>query len=1446
MREQLARGSFIGFSSLEDPFADPNGMNENIRRWDDHIGLYTMSAPVPPGTPFPIDIIDGQGQIYTNGTYATFNGGTWKTYEARRGVRATLASGTDEWINTGAAWIQYSEHLAGQVTAEAVEIVTPILEAAQTSAYTALGAANGYQSVPTALSAGVTGYANLVAGSGGTDGTFAIAFSGGGGTGAAGKFVVNAGKVVAIQLQARGSGYTSAPAMSFAASSGLTGASATAVIGDLVPDGGMFSTPSSADNDAAILYQRVGSAAVEKSRLPSSERVTAFQDAASLRNEQPNLFTAAQVAFDDLSNWTRTVPPTVEIKHGRRALRVANGSAVARFLASAFDDTGRISASLQVKDLADPTVLSRLRISQRGQAGVSLGYSESYCGTAPFTERRYFEVQDVERLAGCHDVEFIVQTAITAGGGTVWITEPMIGSGSNAKFRSPPAQSEMIYAKLPNRYPDAGFKTGDLPTLRAGTAVLDAISDTFLTGLGAVRGFRPTGTASANVQVRLAIPTDVVGKFVVMSAYGYSADGQWPTGTVNSLYLAANGATEVTTGLSHRTVAISANVRLFLSWGKIPSNAAYLVIGKQGLQESGVTNRLVTGLGYFVSDSFIQPRDVAYDVLYPAKDIPVPAVDPTTANDAKRAIGLTYDQPNRFSPDELAFDDLSQWQSSVAITRSIKNGRRVLTVHGGAAYRDFPRSYFEEMGRASGSLIVEELIGATANSRFLIEQIDAAGAPITAARGTKLFGTTDFSLPKDPFEIAGLGLHPDAVKLRFWVQSGITNSASEVSFREMLMAEGSNPKYRNPPAAASGGAGALAGTITLKNSDKVCQLGDSYTQAVYPLKDKHPAAKVAELADWRIESFGFSGYDCIELNDVLLSNVNRYGTTFADINPSQTIIISETNDNFTRGVSWRMWQADMQRLVQSVMAFGSRAAIASEHPKSWGSVELAQFKAVADRMGIDFVDVASDAQKFEFATTQFLWDGSSHPGTRTNSVLWAPILEYVNTLPRPRTSLRLFRPRPAFSAAVPADLVYDTNDERATIWKELTTGHMGLKLASSSKYDAIAAGPNPQVEADRQYYDSEYIALQKNIAVAFNRFALVEVILPALARDTGRVKLNVTGGVAAIYALNRRAAPGFSTLRGRGFVGASAAATIGDTYSDGTTAFTVAGNYGSMIVMTSTATSPNVAGTLTRVSGTGPASITYTGTSNAFDPAYYDRYAAPKGAWEAVAGGQITGSSIAKYMQEDRVVFLLEAAGDFNLTDVSVEYEASAGKPAQVRTARSRATGSELLAQTNVGEPAELAAWTVTGSLNGVAPAAGSGDPPAGTTKCVRINDSAYIAQAIALPTPRPQPIEIEVTVWCRRWEPLFDPDADISTSPITADTYDNATLELYLGRATDDLAHSARVVCPVGLGYIEVKRRFHIGSEYVRPADGNTRRLTVKGADSRLIEIYRVSARAI
>ncbi len=140
--KQYARGLWGQFTASERPFDVPNGMEDNLRLIDDHLGLYTLAAPLPPETVFAGDA-DGDGQIYEDGTYAVRNAGVVRQYPPRKGLRAVLLSGTDSWLNTGSGWEAFSVLDVTPAIEAAQAAVVPLVSAAQAANVQAQAAKDG-------------------------------------------------------------------------------------------------------------------------------------------------------------------------------------------------------------------------------------------------------------------------------------------------------------------------------------------------------------------------------------------------------------------------------------------------------------------------------------------------------------------------------------------------------------------------------------------------------------------------------------------------------------------------------------------------------------------------------------------------------------------------------------------------------------------------------------------------------------------------------------------------------------------------------------------------------------------------------------------------------------------------------------------------------------------------------------------------------------------------------------------------------------------------------------------------------------------------------------------------------------------------------------------------------------------------------------------------------
>lgn len=181
-----------------------------------------------------------------------------------------LKHATEASAGQAAASASTSAANAGQTAAD-VASTAANLAGAQAARDASLYGKGIFPTIVAAIGFGVAGFSALVGGAGGTNGTFDLAFTGGAGSGAAGRFVVAGGALTMILITAPGS-YTVAPSFSFAASAGLAGASAAAVLGRNVEVGEYFWTEIS-DGILGMYTVAVGPVAVETGVRTSAAEV---------------------------------------------------------------------------------------------------------------------------------------------------------------------------------------------------------------------------------------------------------------------------------------------------------------------------------------------------------------------------------------------------------------------------------------------------------------------------------------------------------------------------------------------------------------------------------------------------------------------------------------------------------------------------------------------------------------------------------------------------------------------------------------------------------------------------------------------------------------------------------------------------------------------------------------------------------------------------------------------------------------------------------------------------------------------------------------------------------------------------------------------------------------------------------------------------------------------
>jgi hypothetical protein len=225
-------------------------------------------------------------------TYATTVAGLAATPSGRFFMTPAAPSGLSVWENVAGvatlrgALLDEQDLLDAATAATAADRLQTGLDAAaaalsSSAAVAAETAASGardaavlsrgvFASTAAGLSQGVAAVTVTAGGASGANGVFALAFSGGAGTGAAGTFTVAGGAVVSVTITHPGSDYTSAPTVSFAASAGLTGATATVAIAPRSPVGTYFSVPAAGDESLILYRVDAGPVATEVTRYPAT------------------------------------------------------------------------------------------------------------------------------------------------------------------------------------------------------------------------------------------------------------------------------------------------------------------------------------------------------------------------------------------------------------------------------------------------------------------------------------------------------------------------------------------------------------------------------------------------------------------------------------------------------------------------------------------------------------------------------------------------------------------------------------------------------------------------------------------------------------------------------------------------------------------------------------------------------------------------------------------------------------------------------------------------------------------------------------------------------------------------------------------------------------------------------------------------------------------------
>ena len=597
--------------------------------------------------------------------------------------------------------------------------------------------------------------------------------------------------------------------------------------------------------------------------------------------------------------------------------------------------------------------------------------------------------------------------------------------------------------------------------------------------------------------------------------------------------------------------------------------------------------------------------------------------------------------------------------------------------------------------------------------------------------------------------------------------------------------------------------------INLSNVDRIAAIGDSYTESHYTLKGKAYLCKLSLFSDYNWENHAQSG-------DVYRGNLNRirnnqaiYGSVWTDYKPTYALMISYTND--LKYMDVEQYKNDLRATIETVKGLGAIPILSTEYHTNFGSgIENALF-GVANEYGLDVINILPKSTVLRGTDYAPFW-GGSHPGTRTNHILSDPLDNYFKRMPRPFQSIKIFRVRETTVVDSLDDLIVNTNLERAEKFKEIMIGHSAL--VNPEEYDACTSSSNSKV-------NSEYTTImKKNTGVSFDKYALIDIVLPATARDINNIQLNlVTSATTNVYIKNVLAEPyAAPTFYQRFDYEGEYDIQVGDTYTSsrfGTQVFTVkevteSGGIKS-ILTTPTMRASGENGTLTKVTGNGADTINYYYTAVGF-ASDYPVGKQNVGHWQEVSGSNgtfiIEQSDLNECMDYDKLSVLVEGSESFDITDIQVIMD---GKITKARPTLERhhidlgtlpSNAQQLLAEEFVGTSDQLSKWTVVGNMTPYTPA--DGVLPLNCSGCVDVTADNSISQTFNYTTFASDSKRALVRVWARYFPPIFDKDTMTypDDSIITEDSFDYAKLNLVTKIGNKEF----EMTDIVGLGWKEVE----------------------------------------
>lgn len=540
---------------------------------------------------------------------------------------------------------------------------------------------------------------------------------------------------------------------------------------------------------------------------------------------------------------------------------------------------------------------------------------------------------------------------------------------------------------------------------------------------------------------------------------------------------------------------------------------------------------------------------------------------------------------------------------------------------------------------------------------------------------------------------------------RIQVEKGSVSTAYEPYSKRQVVGYQHLPKDLQDMAEKYEGAdgAGLSTTITVANSDKIGFFSNSFLNG-YCMLGKHAINNMSMYSDYIMYNYGHSGEDMLGMLGRINSNEAWLGDVpVRDWGIRYGVIAMQDNDGALYAASSDTYYENAKKLCMAIRSMGGTPILGTEHDWSPYYYNLAR---LAQEQNLMMMDWGHEADKLNRVFPPFWFN--RHPSTRTAWIWSDGMKPYLDTLPRPRRSIKLFRVRPGLTVADLGTLIYDDVYSRAERYEEISCGVSALTEDSEKYFDRLDTGNG--VFAN---YRDEYQKLQaKTAPVAFGTHCLVEVVMPYDAGGvrSAAIKVDATGIQKAYVKKCNSLDNLLPTARYIAFGIESGTIAPGDefTITGGVFNENIKGKYtvqavvNGMVVTTTSSDDKTTSGTDTPVSDN--SGLTLKGSFDYPSPEYMRRYREPLGQWLEVTledGNINLDECLADIVDYDKVSVLF-VGNNIAISDISAVVSGTRDKDAARRIRPMLAVkGESMLADNLFGSGST---WTGIEGLSAYTP----------------------------------------------------------------------------------------------------------------------------------------------